>query len=397
MKNKAGDFKAFGALAEFRGIGGFQEKFVSELIKENIFIDRISYSDGILTAFCKRGDYLYISRKARKFGVRLRVVARHGFAFYLYRYKNRWGLAVGALSCCAVILILSRFIWDIRISGNKEVTDLQLLDLLKENGATVGALSNSFSTRTCELKAISEISELSWISVEKVGSRIYVKAAEEPIREKEPDYLTPCNIISDVDGQIVSAHIKRGKFMSEVGSGIHKGQLLVSGVVEDNGGHTIFIHANADIRAQYKQTEEFYLPYNQKRDIKTGEEYISKYLDLGGYSVALPFNSAPENGNKNLRFHEEREQLTLFGIKLPLYIKTCTYTEYKSEDITYTEADVRNQLLKQAELFEVNLLSGCEIVEKNESIIPLEEGVVLRIEYLLEKDIGVKEPIELFY
>lgn len=397
MKNKAGDFKSFWAMVEFSGIGGFQEKFISELLDDNTYIDKISYDKGILTAYCKPHEYLYISRKAKRHGIKLKVKKRHGFVYKLYSYRNRWGLAIGGLSCCAVILILSQFIWDIRINGNSEVTDLQLLNLLQENGAMVGALTDSFCTKTCELKAMSQISELSWISVEKEGSRIYVKAAEEPLKSNEISYDTPCNIISDVDGQIVSAYIKRGTFMSEKGSGIHKGQLLVSGAVDDNGGHTIFVHANADIRARYTQTEEFFLPFSQTRDVPTEKEYTLKYLMLGGYSLPLPMNENPENSDNRLQYSEETKQLSLFDIKLPLYVKTGTYTEYKSESIIYTEADVKNQLTKQASLFEENLLSECDIIKKSENYIPVDEGIILKIEYTLERNIGVKQPIKLFY
>ncbi|MDE8718873.1 sporulation protein YqfD, partial [[Eubacterium] siraeum] len=97
---------------------------------------------------------------------------------------------------------------------------------------------------------------------------------------------TPCNVISDFDGQLIYTEIYKGKLQTTVWSGIVKGQLIISGTVNDNGGHIVYVHADGLLKAQCEQTVEFFLPFEQTRSVKTEVKYYSTYLMFG--SFALP-------------------------------------------------------------------------------------------------------------
>ena len=257
------------------GIGGFQEKFISGLISEDIQIYAITQQTAGFTAVVKPGCYLKMSRIARKNGVRLRVAERKGIAFCLYPYRRRWGLVTGALCCCAVIVFLSQFVWKIDIEGNERLSDAEIAAVMEDNGLLPGCGAKSFDTKVCELSAMSRLKDLSWISVEREGSRVYIKTAEtnDPPKADIP-INTPCNVVSDYDGQLVYTEIYKGKLQTTVGSGVAKGQLLISGTVNDNGGRIVYVHADGLLKAECEQTEEFYLPFEQTRKIPTDEKGI---------------------------------------------------------------------------------------------------------------------------
>lgn len=75
----------FAAYITINGLGGFQEKFISELITNDIQIYEICQGKDGFTAVIKPYSYLKTARIARKHGIRLRVTERQGFIFRLCR------------------------------------------------------------------------------------------------------------------------------------------------------------------------------------------------------------------------------------------------------------------------------------------------------------------------
>ena len=68
----------FAAYITINGLGGFHEKFISELITNDIQIYEICQGKDGFTAVIKPYSYLKTARIARKHGIRLRVTACYG-------------------------------------------------------------------------------------------------------------------------------------------------------------------------------------------------------------------------------------------------------------------------------------------------------------------------------
>lgn len=81
----------FAAYITIKGLGGFQEKFISELITNDIQIYEICQGKDGFTAVIKPYSYLKTARIARKHGIRLNVTERQGFIFRLLPLRKRWG------------------------------------------------------------------------------------------------------------------------------------------------------------------------------------------------------------------------------------------------------------------------------------------------------------------
>lgn len=380
------------------GIGGFQEKFISGLISEDIQKYSITQQTAGFTAVVKPNCYLKMSRIARKNGVRLRVIKRKGLAFRLYPYRRRWGLVVGTLCCCAVIVFLSQFVWRIDIEGNTRLSDAEISAVMEDNSLLPGCGVKSFDTKVCELSAMAQLKELSWISVEREGSRVYIKTAEisDP-PEADIPINTPCNVISDYDGQLVYTEIYKGKLQTTVGSGVVKGQLLISGTVNDNGGRIVYVHADGLLKALCEQTEEFYLPFEQTRQIKTDEKYYSTYLMFGSYALPIPWEHYTADDMSEFSYSEDTYKITVFGEETPYKYKRGVYTRLRSETVKYTARDIMTQLKKQKKDYEENFLSDCKIISDEQEVKTDENGIKMIIKYKLERCIGVKRPITVLY
>ena len=396
MKRKYHGFAS--SYIRITGIGGFQEKFISDIISQNINIYEITQEKGEFIALVKPYDYLKIARTARKHGIRLRVNERIGLRFRMYPLKKRWGLLIGFFSCCAVITILSQFIWKIDIQGNITISSSEICAVMEENGLIPGCTRKSFDTKICELSAMTRFDKLSWISVEKEGSRVYIKVAEtDELKKEEIPINTPCNVISDYDGQLVYTEIYKGALQTTVGSGIFKGQLLISGTVNDNGGHIVYLHADGLLRAICEQKEEFYLPFEQKRIIPTGNKYYSTFFMIGSYALALPWEQYHTDDMSKMNYSEDIYRINLFGIETPYNYKRGVYTELREETVVYKNSDIVSQLEKQKEDYELNFLGDCKILSDEKTFEVDENGIKMTVNYKVERNIGVKQEIGILH
>lgn len=395
QKTKTGSVASY---ITVNGLGGFQEKFISDLIANDIQIYEITQHTTEFTAVIKPYNYLEISRLARKHGIRLRVTERSGIIFRLLPYRRRWGIIVGSLCCVAVILFLSQFVWKIDIEGNVALSDSQISGIMEKNGLFQGCGRKSFDTKVCELSAMSQLELLSWISVEREGSRVYIKVAEINDSPKaEISINTPCNVISDYDGQLVYTEIYKGKLQTTVGSGVVKGQLLISGTVNDNGGRIVYVHADGLLKAQCEQTEEFYLPFEQTRMVKTDEKYYSTYLMFGSYALPLPWEHYDAGNMSSFSYNEETYNVSIFGVETPYKYKRGVYTQLSEQTVRYTAKDIMKQLDKQKRAFEDNFLSDCKIISDESEVYTDEKGIKMTVKYKVERCIGEKKPITVLY
>lgn len=378
-------------------MGGFQEKFISKLIENDIRLFDVKQEKGKLTALAYPSDYEFIARTAVKYKIRIRVIQRKGLYFFLRRYRKRWGIIAGVLSCCAIILIMSQFVWDIQISGNETVPETEILKVLEKEGLSPGVGKFGFDTRSCELSTVNAIEKLSWVSVEREGSRVYVKVGESRSEEApEIPVDTPCNIIADCDGQLIGAIVHRGKLMTDIGSGVRKGQLLVSGTVNDNGGNIVYVHSDGEFTVRTEQTEEFYLPFKTTVKTSDGEQIHNSYFMIGAFSFPIPWESGSAPSDE-YSYSEEIHKLSFFGLETPFKIRRGTYTEYTEKDVTYTNRDLTEMLEREKENYEKNFLSDVKITDEEKTFTPDENGIKLTVKYTLEKSFGEKAPINITY
>ena len=297
------------------------------------------------------------------------------------------------LSFFAIITIMSDHIWDIRISGNIEVSENQILEVLRENGVYWGASAKGIDGNRLEILARLEIPQLAWISIEKNGSVINVKISERIKTEKAEIPLSqPCNIVAAHDGQIINTEVYSGQLLFPIGSGVAEGQLIVSGVVEDGGGNNMLLHANAKIIAEYTETVEFSMPFTTTEKVLNGNKSTMDYLKFFGMKIPLGFGLEEYSSSK---FTEETKKVTFLGIEMPWKIITQTAMEYTSVEVTRTADDVRALLKNQVENYRENFLKDTEIVNQNCTFEASDTGMTVKAEFVVRADIAQPKEISI--
>ncbi len=375
---------------EFSGIGGFQESFISELLSYGIKLRRVRISDGRVSGTISPLNYYFAAKTAAKHGVRIRAGRRRGVYFAALRYSRRAGLYVGFLLFCLILSIGQASVADIRIIG--DVPEAQVIQILEECGITRGVSSHGLDLSQAERRLLLEVDNASWVDVSVVGCRVTVDIHSGIPMPEMLNNDTPCNIISTRDAVVVETTVRSGKLVTQIGSGVQKGGLLVSGTVADGGEHLLLKHSSAEIIGEFTETREFYVPYNEVIQLPDGEKTEYKYLVFMEDVYPLFFGEAFV---ENALYTEQTEIIPLLGKDSPIKLRTGTFTKYVDINVTRSADDCIAELKRRRADFEDNFYSEYEIVYANERCLPDENGITLAVDYTLRGNIAQEQAIEI--
>lgn len=372
----------------FSGIGGYQEKMISDLLENGITVRKIRFSEGSVSGQVSPLDYPTVARTAIKYGVRIRSGKRRGLYFTLRRYKKRVGLYAGFLAFVFVISLWQTRVQDISITG--DVTRNQALQILSECGITEGAPIGNLNMSLAEHRLMLEVEDCAWADVSCEGFRVNVQV-QKGIPKPEIESKTPCNIVASRPARIVRQIVRNGSSVVGNGSGVRAGDMLVTGTVFDREKHILFVHADAEIIGEFTETREFYVPYTEQVKSAEGAKKTFKYLVLGDNEYPLFWGKA---GAENSLYTEETSIVTLFGHDTPTKIKTGIYTEYVEKTLTRSPENAVTELQKQRDNYAENFYMDYEVISVDESYFPDENGVRLVVTYTLQGNIAVPMEIE---
>ncbi len=350
----------------------------------------------------KRGELYYgcvhvsayrkMSRHARRCGVHLQVEKRKGLRFFTNKYRKRLGLLLGAFFLVAILLILSNFIWTIEVVGNEELSQDEVLEMVESYGVKRGAYRPSLDLRWIEQEILLNEERLSWIGINAAGSKVVIDVKE---RVRSPEILdtnSPANIVASHEGQIVHAEVYAGQRLVKEGDWVHEGNLLVSGIMEDNKGNIYYRNSRALIIAQYEDEVTVSLPFTQQVKEYTGKTVRRNYLEVFGVKLPL-FIAWPMKGE--YEHQQETEELRVFGIPTQLWLDQHTYKELTTVTRTFTEEEVRLQLLSQLEDYEQGELAQAKVVSREIEEEKDGESLTFHVKYTLQEDIAQRVPIEI--
>lgn len=174
-----------------------------------------------------------------------KIISRHGLPFFINRHRRRAGLLYGAVIGVCLVTLMSTMVWSINISGNNRITDEEILAVLAESGIKPGTFRKNVDAASARFHAIHSLPELSYMSVNVLGSCIEVKVAETADKAQKTDKEAPCDVVSKVDGQIAAIEVYQGTKLHDEGEAIRAGEALAGGFVELNDGSVKSRHAEA--------------------------------------------------------------------------------------------------------------------------------------------------------
>lgn len=229
----------------FRATDGFAERFLNLCSRNGIFLWNLRRDTNGIQAATSIRHYKKIKSAATRSGMRTKIESKQGLPFIISKNKKRIGLFYGAAIAAAFLGIMSTMIWSINISGNNVVTDEQILKALEEAGIHHGTFRKDINAATVRFDVMSKIPELSYLTVNVLGSCLDVEVAEQTDEAHVADKSAPCDVASTADGQIAALEVYRGTALHKQGEAVRAGEVLAAGFVELTDGSVRFCHAEA--------------------------------------------------------------------------------------------------------------------------------------------------------
>lgn len=384
----------FGSV-EFGGFGAFPERFATELINSGVELRRVKFGDGTISGAVSPSDYLRTANTARRCGMRIRAGKRRGLYFTALRYSRRAGLYVGFLAFVMLTALSGGRIQDIEIVSSGTVTAAQrsqIMSILSECGLREGSSARRLenSTTAAERRILLEIPEAAWVDVTCVGFRLEAAVEMGTPAPEMIDADTPCNLVASRAAKVVSHIVRDGALVTEVGSGVPQGGLLVSGTVTDAAGNVFFKHASAEVIGEYTETREFFVPYKETVQLPAGETSEYKWLVYCDDEYPLFFGEASA---ENSVYSEQTETVKLFGRATPLKIKTGIFTKYVTREVVRSADDCLAELSRQQTAFEENFYPQQEVCSCEKTAVPEQDGIRLKCVYTLRGNIAGEQQI----
>ncbi len=380
-----------GSLGRFDArIEGFDNaKLIAEISKIPNIISLSAEGDAVFVTL----PFIYRKRLeqiAESSGSAISFERERGIAYFISRYIRRFGIFAGAVFCIAACIFLSNIILDVRVVGaNSSAVEAAVKDILRQEGIRAGGYIPSVNFLCVQAKLFNVSQDISWVSIGHSGSVVTVNISMPTDRVKTKEGRIPCNIVASRDGRIVSADVLAGEFTSLIGSGVKKGDILVSGIVDNKNGNAYYRHSIAKIIAEYDERVVFEQNLFDRTEADGKTTYV-RSLCFFEYEIPLPSLNRP---SENSRVLSDYTPIMLFGLELPIGVKTESWTEIITKNKIFTEESARKLLEKRLDTYEKNILKSQEIVQKNVSIEVDNDVVRLTADYVLRGDIAKESEI----
>jgi len=365
--------------------GSFPERLVSFCQKSGFPIWNIKRENDGISADTYASKYKNLRHKAKNCGVKIRITKKRGMFVWMHRYRKRKGIAAGVILAAVLIIFCSSRIWRIEVKGcSEELADF-VKDELSANGVSFGCSKRSIDVKELQRVIMLEDDRVAWIAVNIVGSTAIIDVSEvkAPPQKLDPDDKI-ANIVASNDGQIKYLEVYDGQPLVKTGQTVSKGDIIVSGIMEDQYGKKQLKYARAKVIARVNEEIRIDVPLKQNVWKKTGKSQQRWYLDTGEKLLPLLPIKAPDGKTS---VSEERKSVIFLDI-----VKR-TYIPQTLETVSISEKDAKEYAMRK--LDEQGTLSNGERVIFRTRKAQLLNGVYSVTEYRqIEKDIAETREVE---
>ena len=311
----------------------------------------------------------------RKSGTQIRILKRVGLPFLLFRYRKHRFFAIGILAAFLFLMVMSRFVWSVEISGNHQYSTQLLTKFLAEEQIGYGVRKREIDCENAEVLLRNHFPDITWVSVRLSGTKLYVAVQERlPAGNAgEESALVASDLVTEVAGEVTSVLVRRGTALVQAGDEVEAGTVVVSGIIpiQDDSGETVsydLCAADADV------TIHTTLPYE---DHFSAKKQVREQIGKTKYGIGV----LTEDGQLNL-FWQQKAQTGCIRIYrqiclgrdfyLPFTLVTERLWQYENNETERTEAEIKriaqeklDNYIQKLEKNAIQILSNSVIIEKN--------------------------------
>ena len=366
----------------------------------------------------------------RKTHVKIHILNRHGTAFFFYRHKRRWWFLLGMTVFAGMIYILSLFVWQIDIDGNRKYTDALILQALAQMDVKTGCRKSEIDLPEIEEELRIMYNEITWVSASITGTKLQIELREGDLKisgssgggktgnvkrvenrennsktqngESETDL--PANLVADEDAIITNLVVRRGTVAVRYGDEVKKGDVLIEGKVyiynEDETLKKVdYLTAEGDVFGKYQELYEKH--YQRKHEVRsyTGKNYRELGVAIVGKSFCLPVwenilkKQLEENTLSEVWSWKKQFRLTP-TFYLPFALEYTEYVPYENVVEEYTDEVIKKIAEEELQKY-LNELEkkGVQIISNSVTISLDADGGHVKGTLILDGPIGKEVPI----
>lgn len=320
------------------GEGGFPERFINLCSSNKIDIRNVKMYKDTIIAECGIKSYGKIRKIAKKSGMKVRIVSKHGLPFFIHRNRKRTGIIFGLVFMVVMTMLLSGRIWVISVSGNEKIPAEEILNSFCELGVKTGVKKDGLNAKEIASRSLTEVDGIMWSAVNIDGCRVTIEIKEQVKKEiVTEEKETPSNIAASDSGQIIKIENFIGTPVVQPGSAVEKGDIIVSGAVINKDESVSFYKADANVIARTKNTVSSAMAYVQ--DMRVYSK-VKKKKFITFFAVTLPLNyvNTPKG---EYDFSRTEDFLSSDGGKLPVGITEEKFSSYEKQKVRLTAQAVK--------------------------------------------------------
>ncbi len=376
----------------FEAVAAEPEKFANMLKTSAVSVYDMRTERGKIYGNIYKSDFEDVKKIAKSCSAQICIFSKKGLFFTLFKYHRRIGMIIGLILAFMVVVYLSNIVMIVEVYGNETLTDKQVESILKDYGISIGSFIPSIDLRETERLITSSIDNIAWIGLRSTGCKIQAEISETVSPPEMIPTSVPCNIVSSRDAQIVNIkNVHMGMLIPMLYDGVKKGDILISGTVEDGKGGVYYAHSMGEIIGRYTEKVVFQQPFTDNRH-DYGEEIHRKTFYFFGLKIPLYIG---KNNFENYEYDEEIRYVKLWNIQFPIGVILSDYKTYEIKQVTYNSEQVKAILEEKIKLYEYNFFDDGDIkvIDKEIYFSESNDKIVAVVKYTLESDIGVTQEI----
>lgn len=295
-------------------------------------------------------DYWKLRPVARKTGVVPYVVRRHGGPFVLQKMRKNASLFVGLLLFQVLVLFLSTRIWGVVYEGQQYHTKESLQTFFESIQVYPGVRAAEISCGTLENQLREQYQDIGWVSVEKKGSRLFVRMQEVSYPSGERKKQAARDVVAAVSGKVTAIVTRQGTPKVHVGDSVKKGDILIEGqvAIQDDSGEVVgtkwvAAEGQASIRLTEEYSDTIQAKYQRKSYTGKKKTMYAVRWQKKRFFIHNPLNRL-ETDIKYDILREGGFVCNELRFLLPVVWERMEYKEVKTTSARYTDTQAKEKL-----------------------------------------------------
>lgn len=373
--------------------GFFIERFINICISKKILLWNIKRKKStIMYANIGINDYKKLKPIAKKTKSKISIQNKKGLPFVVHKYRKR-KIFVGLLAVIFIALfVMSKFIWNIEIKGNNQISKAEILEELNKQGLKIGAYEGKINSNSIINRVRLDRNDIAWMGIDLEGTNAIVEIKETSKAPEIIDENEYCNIVSNKEGMITKINVQNGTAVVKEGDIVKQGDILVQGYLEGKYTGIRYVHAKADIEAKiwYSKKEKVFL--KQQIQVPTGATEEKYTLNINNFKINF-YKTLSKFENYDT-INENKKLMIFSNFYLPIEIIKKTNYEYVNEEKIYTEEElIQLTQEKIEEELEEEISQKENIINKQTNVYPNEDYIEVEVIYEVLENIGNKDKI----